>query len=357
MNHQDLTIPGIYASEEYFNLETLNSIAKSFGIDDLKLKPLTSDETLKQLRDSFNSQLIKKQNQIRKSCNIKAALDPDTEKNWIKEESIRITTEILKDDPDFEYLLKEENKNEKMQIDLHMDQAIEQGLSPENQNVLEVLENFNRCSYVVQIHQNQFIATRNGEIIFSADDLTNPDQAAVASIVQIISICIEILALVVGICGLSVSKPSAGAIKNIGDLIKLMISQSKSPLKKALDILIEIFKNTQATVIDKANAIFQIVLAFAKEGKSLLSIVKYFFESMPWWSYAIAVVKTFAFIISLLVSGGWAFVAKVVLILADAVEFILKLINLEKISYLLSSTYGPKSTLSLIFKPEGDPCA
>lgn len=147
---------------------------------------------------------------------------------------------------------------------------------------------------------------------------------------QIASIVVEAIGLVLSIIGISVPEEKMAEVA-----AKVAKTLMESPaIKAAVETLKKVFGNGGSSTKSKAHAVWELLKAvweYRTHGNIFITIVKALISSLSIWDIVKAVVKITALIVAAVASGGAALVAKIVLALGSAYEFIKKIFNLNEL--------------------------
>jgi hypothetical protein len=151
------------------------------------------------------------------------------------------------------------------------------------------------------------------------------------SIGQMASIVIEGILLLVG---LLVQVPAVGsALKKALDAIGTALTNSAAYQQAVLAV--------QAAAVQGAwplaGAIWAMILSSNAVGV-ITKVIRAILSSLHWWDYALMVLQVLAYIAASIVTGGYAVIAKIVVVLAQTARLISKLANLGAIQALAPVT-------------------
>ena len=171
--------------------------------------------------------------------------------------------------------------------------------------------------------------TRDGKEFMPSKKLNTIKAVDVTSWIQIASIVVEAVLLVVQAVGIKVAVSTSTITKTAEEIIPVI--ESSSQLQKAVQALEEAAKGGSKWEI--AKAIFRLIKDSYSAG-ILWKIIKGLCSNMSWWDWTKTGAIVSAMIIAALATDGVALIAKIVLALNSAYEFIKKLTNLGELNAL-----------------------
>ena len=170
--------------------------------------------------------------------------------------------------------------------------------------------------------------TKSGEKYMESITLDTAEGFSTASAFQIASIVVEAIALIMSIVGISVP---ADKIAKVAAKVTKVLSESPA-VQAAIKVLQKVF-SSGGSGTSKATAIWELVKAvWNLNGHNvLITIVKLLLSDWGPIDIAIAVAKIVALIAAAVATGGAALIAKIVLALASAYEFVKKILNMNEL--------------------------
>ena len=328
----------LFVSNDYLTTETLTSIATSLKSDPDLMSTESMTEVLAKFRDNFFTEATKCEALLRKQGNIPQYANMTAVNAVGKDQAIKKTIEFAQEDDELKKLFTSEPKAETL-LENQLATAIDEGIAPDNLHYITALKGMESSSFNCSVAGNAMRASLDGVTFFHAPDLTNAEQAEQATAVQIISIIYEGFGLIIGLSGISVPKATPKVLQKISKIIDCALKSSPK-LARVVNRLINVFCSKSASLGDKATALFNVVSTIATYTLTLKRFIKALFSGLPWYRWAILVLKTIAFILTTVLTGGVVLVAKITLLLADAVTFTLKFTHLK----LIADTLSPSTT-------------
>ncbi|XP_065837846.1 uncharacterized protein [Oscarella lobularis] len=168
--------------------------------------------------------------------------------------------------------------------------------------------------------------TRDGEEFMPSRALVSLAAVKDVSWIQIASVIIEAVMLVLSAVGIKLAVDEKVIQKTAQEIVPVV--ESSSALQKAVDALKEAFKN--GSNYDKAKAIFYLIKDSYSAG-ILWKIIKSLCSNMSTWDWIKTAGIVSAMIIAALATDGVALIAKIVLALNSAYEFVKKVLNLSQL--------------------------
>ena len=173
--------------------------------------------------------------------------------------------------------------------------------------------------------QNWVEISRGGKPLLPARLLSSPADVNWATIKQEASIVVEAVLLVLSAGGISLS-PSEREIEVAVEEAEKVIQHS-SQLQRAFHEFVEAWKAAGGNAYKKAKALF-IFIKEINAGKLLWTIIKTVCQNMKWYEWLETAAKVAAIIIAALATEGVALIARIALVVLDAVDFAKKIANL-----------------------------
>ena len=168
--------------------------------------------------------------------------------------------------------------------------------------------------------------SRDGKEFMPSIKLDTLQAINTASWLQIASIIVEAVLLVLTAVGITIEVSNA-VIEQVSQEVVTVV-ESSSLLQKAVQQLEEAFASGSA--MDKAKAIFYLI----KDTKSagiLWQIIKGLCKNMSWWDWTKTAGIVTAMIVAAIATDGVALIAKIVLALKSAYDFIQKVTNMTEL--------------------------
>lgn len=334
-----MQIEGINLSGDYFHHEPeiFIYIAKRITRECLPRLRLTLDEQLDNIHASFSKNLKKREKEIKKSLQLPEVFNQQTLREIIKEKAITDALEALKefDHSTFDILTNPKDEHEKRLFEKALDEGIEAGISP-TVDLARVVEQFETLSFNTQIKGVTMRAETNGDEIFLAKDLKQEDHAKVSSVIQLVSVIIELVGLIGSIIGIPLPNATGETIKKVTELLAGLPDEL---LKSLMDIA-QAFSSNEATSLHKSEAVVNIITTLAVSRSTAIELLQAFLNNVPRYEYVIAIAKYMAFLSATFLTGGAVLLAKVILIIFKATKFILKFVNIEIISKIQQKMKG-----------------
>ena len=197
--------------------------------------------------------------------------------------------------------------------------------------VIQIQEGFLPQTFQIEIKQdadNSFHAnfTRDGKSYLKQKQLNSIHAIEATSYFQIASIVVEAVLLVLQCIGVEIAVDEQTITKIAEDILPIIenssdIQNAVAALKKAAD---------GGSNWEIAKAIFQLIVAINGAG-ILWEIIKSLCSNMSMWEWAETAALVTAMIIASLATDGAALIAKIVLALYSANNFLQKLVNLNKL--------------------------
>lgn len=235
--------------------------------------------------------------------------------------------QLKEEDPEFAGNFQALSEEQRQTLKRDAIKAVGDALRGRGLDLDAVRKDFLTSSYECRIKDRDFIATKEGETLLHLTNLDTIEGIAGATWLEIASIIVEAVCLVLSIVGFA-PKPGSKQIAKAAEAIVKKVSKS-SALQRAVAKVAEAFKSGSRW--DQATSIFNLLKDIYAAGL-ISTIVKILFKDLPWYEYAYMVVKAIAYIAAAVLTDGLALIAKLVLILGDAVEFAIKLANLDKLN-------------------------
>ena len=173
--------------------------------------------------------------------------------------------------------------------------------------------------------------TRDGKEFMPSRKLNTVESVNATSWIQIASIVVEAVLLVLQAVGIKVAVSEQAIMKTAEEIIPVI--ESSSQLQKAVQALEEAAKGGSMYEIAKA------IFALIKDSYSasiLWKIIKGLCSNMSTWDWVKTAGIVSAMIVAALATDGVALIAKVLLALNSAYEFIKKLTNLQELKAIKS---------------------
>jgi hypothetical protein len=211
--------------------------------------------------------------------------------------------------------------------------AVDDALKGKGLDFDGIRKDFLTASYDCQIKGNDFFVTREGETLLHLTNLNTVEGIAAATWIQIASIIVEAVCLVMSIVG-AVPKPGSKQIGRAAEAIAEKVARS-SVLQRAVARVAEAFRSGSRW--SQAQSIFLLIKDVNAVGL-VKTIVKILLKDMKWYEYALMVIKMVAYIVAAVMTDGVALIAKLIIILGDAVAFAIKLTNLDRLNAMVLAT-------------------
>ena len=173
--------------------------------------------------------------------------------------------------------------------------------------------------------------TRDGKEFMPSRKLNTVESVNATSWIQIASIVIEAVLLVLQAVGIKVAVSEQAIMKTAEEIIPVI--ESSSQLQKAVQALEEAAKG--GSMYEIAKAIFGLIKD-SYSASILWKIIKGLCSNMSTWDWIKTAGIVSAMIVAALATDGVALIAKVVLALNSAYEFIKKLTNLQELNAIKS---------------------
>jgi len=170
--------------------------------------------------------------------------------------------------------------------------------------------------------------TRKGEDFLPGRELATVADIEWSSILQEASIVVEAVLLVMHAVGISLTVSKRTMEKTVEDTANAIKRSPK--LQTAIAEFIASWKAAGGNAVAKAKAVFNLIKD-AYEAKILWTIIKSLCKEMKWYDWLETVAKVVAMIIAALATEGAALIARIALIILDAVDFARKIANLEQL--------------------------
>lgn len=186
-------------------------------------------------------------------------------------------------------------------------------------DILKKVDNGTYMAYVVD---------PDGELMMPPTKLNSKDSLMDSEFEQYASIVIEAVMLAMSATGIKIS-PGKKAIAKAAKIVERKLL-ADSAFRQALKELKKTFSHSGSSRWDKAKAVFNLLLATNSAG-IFMSTVKALCSEMGFLEWAKTAARVTAYIIAAFATGGAALIAKIILTLDDAYEFIKKITNLNSI--------------------------
>jgi hypothetical protein len=256
---------------------------------------------------------------------LRAPLPP--EKVDLEQVYAQTIDQLKQEDPEFADNFTALSEDQRQTFKKDVIKAVGDALKGKGLDFDAVRKGFLASSYECRIKDHDFIVTREGETLLHLTNLDTSQGIADATWIQIASVIVEAVFLIVSIVG-SVPRPTGKVIDRAAAAIARKVAHTPA-LQRAVARIVEAFKSGSRW--DQAKSIFLLLKEVHAAGLVII-IVKILLSDLKWYDYALMVAKTLAYIAAAVLTDGLALIAKLVLILDDAVEFAIKLANLDKLN-------------------------
>ncbi len=170
--------------------------------------------------------------------------------------------------------------------------------------------------------------TRDGKLFKPSRELVTLEDINWATILQYASIIVEAVLLVLSAVGIKVAVSESVIDKVAQETAEAV--ESSSVLQKAVQELQRVFEDSSSTAFQKAKAIFYLIKDSYSAG-ILWNIIKGLCVNMSYLDWIKTAGIVTAMIVAALATDGVALIAKIVLALNSAYEFVKKLANLTEL--------------------------
>ncbi len=241
--------------------------------------------------------------------------------------------QLEKDDAEFADNFKALSKEERLKLKEEAMKAVDDALKGKGLDLDAIRKDFLTASYDCQIKGHDFIVTREGETLLHLTNLNTVEGIAASTWIQIASIIVEAVFLIISIVGV-LPKYGAKQVGRAAEAIAEKVARS-SVLQRAVARMGEAFRSGDRW--RQAQSIFLLLKDVYALGLATI-IVKILFTDLKWYDYALMVIKVGGYIAATVLTEGLALIAKLVLILADAVQFAMKFTNLNRLNAMALAT-------------------
>ena len=168
--------------------------------------------------------------------------------------------------------------------------------------------------------------TREGKTFMPSVQLDTTSNIDIATYIQMASIIVEAVLLGMSAAGITVEVSDAVIQQTAEEGVTAV--ESSSVLQQAVQNLEEAFEN--GTALQKATAIFNLIKD-TKSANILWTIVKGLCKNMSWVDWLKTSAMVSAMLVAVLATDGVALIAKIVLALNSAYEFVKKVANISEL--------------------------
>ena len=209
---------------------------------------------------------------------------------------------------------------------------------PENRLKL-IEEGFNQQTYQIHITKKMDVYYadffRDGKAIFSQKKLNTLNAIALTSYIQMASIIVEAVLLILHAVGIQLAVGEQVITRTAEEIIPVI--EVSRPLQRAIEALREAAEGGPGW--DTATAIFNLIKEVFSAG-ILWQIIKSLCTNMSWFDWVKTSIIVTVNIIAALATDGVGLIAKIVLALNTAYEFINKLTNLTQLEAIQKEVCG-----------------
>ena len=179
--------------------------------------------------------------------------------------------------------------------------------------------------------------TRDGKTFKPTIELATLNDIDYAKMLQYASIIVEAVLLVLQAVGIKVEVSESVIDKVAQDTVQAV--ENSSLLQKAVENLQKVFEDSSSSAIQKATAIFYLIKD-SYSASILWNIIKGLCSNMSTWDWIKTSGIVTAMIVAALATDGAALIAKIILALNSAYEFVKKVVNLTELDSIKKKIDG-----------------